>query len=78
MQKGWYCGLNSRFSHHYYVKIKQDDIQSRCGQISLKMLKGKSITTLKPTKTKNNLCQGCKNLLMHDEEQLTYVEPYRY
>ena len=78
MQKGWYCGLNTRFSNHYYTKIKEDDIQSRCGQINLKVLKGKSITTLKPTKTKNNLCQGCINLLMHDEEQLTYVEPFRY
>ena len=79
--KGWCSGLNPRFSNHYYTKIKPDDIQSRCGQINMKMLRGQSVTTLKliNLKVKNNkMCRGCQNLLKQDEEQLLLVEPHRY
>ncbi len=78
MKKGFYCGLNSRFSNHYYVRLKTDDIQSRCGQINMRMLRGESVKTLKLTKSKDNRCQGCVNLLKQDEEQKNFVEPFRY
>jgi len=81
MNKGWYAGLSSRFSNHYYVKLRTDKIQSRCGQISLKMLGGRGLEALKPmnTKTKNNnMCRGCQNLLKQDEEQKLLLEPHRY
>ena len=79
LKKGWYCGLASRFSNHYYVKIKQDGIQSRCGQISLKMLRGEGISSLKLMKTEiKNRCRGCENLLRQDEEHTRLIEPYRY
>ncbi len=80
MRKGWHTGLASRFANHYYIRIKQDDIRSRCGQISLTMLRGNDISSLKLMKedSTNNICQGCKNLLQQDEEQKLHVEPHRY
>ena len=79
MEQGWYCGLASRFSNHYYTKIKKDDIQSRCGQINLKMLRGQSVTSLKPANPNSrNNCRGCQNLLNQDKEHETLSEPHRY
>lgn len=80
IKKGWYLGLASRFSDHYYVKIKIDEIRSRCGQINMKMLNGKSVTTLKlfDPKSNRNVCQSCKFLLTQDEEHKLLLEPYRY
>jgi len=80
MNKGWYLGLSSRFSNHYYVKIKEDEIKSRCGQINMKMLNGRSVSTLKlfVPKSERNVCQSCKFLLTQDEEHKLLLEPHRY
>ena len=80
LKKGWYYGLNSRFSNHYFVVIKKDDIRSRCGQINMKMLKDNSVKSLKlidPNSTKN-LCKSCKYLLTQDDEHSRLLEPFRY
>jgi len=78
MNKGWYAGLSSRFSNHYYVKLRTDKIQSRCGQISLKMLDGKGLNALKPMKSKYKLCGSCQHLIDQDKEQKLLLEPFRY
>ena len=82
MKKGWYYGLASRFSDHYFVKINEDEIRSRCGQINMTMLKGKNISALKlfdpKATTESNLCKSCKYLLLQDEEHTRLLEPHRY
>lgn len=78
MKKGWFTGLASRFSNHYYVKLKQDNIQSRCGQISLRMLNGRGLDTLKLMKSKYKLCGSCQHLIDQDSEQKMLLEPFRY
>lgn len=81
-KKGWYYGLASRFSDHYFIKIEKDDIRSRCGQINMSMLKGKSITELKlydpKATTEKHLCGSCVHLLLQDAEQKRMLEPFRY
>lgn len=80
LKKGWYNGLESRFSNHYFVKIDHDDIRSRCGQINMKMLNGKGITELRllDPKTTIDLCKSCKYLLLQDDEHKRLLEPFRY
>lgn len=80
MKKGWYNGLARRFSNHYFVTITKRDIKSRCGQINIKMLNGKSVSELKliNPKSAKNICASCKFLLDQDEIHTQMVEPYRY
>ncbi len=79
MKKGWYSGLASRFSNHYFVTITKRDIRSRCGQINIKMLNGKSVSSLKLISHKSkNTCASCKFLLEQDEVHTQMVEPFRY
>jgi hypothetical protein len=83
-ENGWYCGLATRFSNHYYVVIKKDDIKSRCGQINMRMLRGKSVSSLKLISSKTdfdemtNRCASCKYLLEQDKVQRTEPQPFRY
>lgn len=80
MKKGWYYGLNSRFSNHYFIVIKKDDIRSRCGQINMRMLKDNNVQSLKliDPKSKKSLCKSCEFLLEQDEEHKLLLEPFRY
>ena len=76
---GWYCGLATRFTNHYYTVIKKDDLKSRCGTINMEMLRGKTVSSLKLIKFKSkNICASCKNLLEQDEGHTKKVEPFRY
>jgi len=79
LKKGWYSGLASRFSNHYYVIIKKHQIRSRCGQINMKMLNGKGVASLKLISPKSkNICRSCEFLLEQDEVHTQMVEPHRY
>jgi len=80
MKKGWYYGLNSRFSNHYFTSIQKDDIKSRCGQINMKMLKDNNVKSLKlmKPKSKQHRCRSCEFLLDQDKQHTQMVEPFRY
>ena len=80
MKEGWYKGLSSRFSDHYYLVISKTDVKTRCGQVTMTMLSDQYTDELKlfVPKNKQNLCGSCINLIDQDKYKQEFEEPHRY